>query len=367
MTSRYQRQILLPQLGKDGQEKLGNSRVLVIGAGGLGSPALMYLAGAGIGKIGIMDDDKVARHNLHRQTLYSEAQLGRPKAECAVEALSSLNPEIEYASYHQKISLSAGHDVFPDYDLIIDGTDNFEAKFLINELCVHHCKPLIYGSVQGFEGHCGVFCGKPDWPCYACLVPERPKANIMNCAEAGILGPVAGLVGTMQALEAIKYFCGLPTLAGRLWVWDGIAQKNTVFEVPKSPVCNACTSFGKEMRNHKRCHSRGVPGNAVKIAEISPAEAMDQDAVFIDVREDEEWQAGHIKEARHYPLSKMLTDPDKIPRELNDLTKERALILYCQKGIRSLHAADLMASKGFANLFSMRGGYSEWTRTKSEK
>lgn len=238
---RYGRQMLLPQVGKEGQLKLKNAKVLIIGAGGLGSPVSLYLAGAGIGTIGIADMDVVDITNLHRQILHDMDSLGTPKAESAKKRLMSFNPEVKINTYNMEITENNIGDLIGNYDFIVEAVDNFEGKFLINDACVAAKKPFCHGGVLGFLGQALTYVpGKG--PCYRCIFGEAPKeGSVPSCREAGILGPVAGIIGSIQAMEAVKYFLGMEGLTGKMFIVDGITMETRIAGFPKSnPRCRAC-------------------------------------------------------------------------------------------------------------------------------
>lgn len=344
---RYARQTILPEIGRHGQKKISGSSVLCIGAGGLGSPALLYLAAAGVGRIGIVDFDTVDETNLQRQIIFGTDQTGQNKAVAAGRRLKSLNPEIKADIYPEKLTGTNAETLFSSYDVIIDGTDNFAAKFLINDTAVKTDKPFIYGSVLGFEGQLAVFNDK-DGPCYRCLFPERPAQHIPNCADAGVIGAVAGLIGTAQAMEAIKLIVGhesFKPLSGKLWILDTRTMDNRILELHKSPECTVCSQPKEAIM---------LPEDS-NISEIEPEEAQKCTAdLFIDVRELDEWDAGHIEEARHLPLSQLMEG--NIPT----LPKDQTLIIYCKKGKRGESACQILKARGYTNIKNMTGGYDAW-------
>ena len=240
--NRYDRQIRLPEIRQEGQDKLLKVSVLCVGAGGLGSPALLYLAAAGVGQIGIVDFDRVDESNLQRQILFDTEAVGKPKVLEAARRLKALNPTIHIESYDEELNTRNAARLFPQYDVIIDGTDNFETKFLINDAAVKFGKPWVYGAIQGFDGQASVFNYKGG-PCYRCLYPEKPKGRIMNCAEGGVIGAVAGLIGVTQALQAIQIISGhenFEPLSGRLMTLDTRTMHTRILALKKNPECAAC-------------------------------------------------------------------------------------------------------------------------------
>lgn len=349
--NRYARQTALPEIGPEGQEKLLRASVLCVGAGGLGSPALLYLAAAGIGRIGVADFDAVDESNLQRQVLFTAEAVGQSKAVQAKERLQALNPAITIETYEDGLNAENAPDLFQSYDLIIDGTDNFETKFLINDAAVKYGKPWVYGAIQSFDGQASVF-NAHHGPCYRCLYSAPPKARIANCAEAGVIGAVAGMIGVTQALQAIQLIVGhesFKPLIGKLWTLDTKTMETRLLTIPKNPDCPICS------RDKENIVLQYKPPVCGFVPEISPEQARENaDGLLIDVRELGEWKCGAIAGAQHWPLSQALEGI--IP----DLPQDREIILYCQKGIRSLQAARILKEKGFSDIYSLTGGYDAW-------
>jgi molybdopterin/thiamine biosynthesis adenylyltransferase/rhodanese-related sulfurtransferase len=347
--SRYSRQTVLSEIGDVGQEKISAASILCVGAGGLGCPALLYLAAAGVGRIGIIDFDTVNETNLQRQVLYTTDQIGKNKAVAAKERLLALNPGITVETYAEELNGGNAEKLFSNYDMIIDGTDNFAAKFLMNDVAVKMDKPFIYGAILGFAGQVSVF--TPGGPCYRCLFPDAPE-NVPNCAEAGVIGAVAGIIGMTQAMEALKIIVGhtsFDPLTGKLWTIDLRTMENKILSLQKNPACPVCSKGKSEIMPS---YSSPVCGS---IPEITPAQARDnKTALLIDVREREEWDTGYVAGARHVALSALMQG--KIP----DLPTEGDIILYCQKGKRSQKAAEILRSQGYLNVSSVSGGYDAW-------
>lgn len=352
-TNRYARQTILPEIGITGQEKISRASILCIGAGGLGCPALLYLAAAGIGRIGIVDFDMIDETNLHRQILFTMSDIGRNKAIAAKERLHAINPSIIIESHPIQLSKKNAERLFADYDLIIDGTDNFSAKFLINDVAVKCGKPFIYGSVLGFEGQVSVF-GTPDGPCYRCLFPEAPKSHIPNCAEAGVIGAVAGVIGTAQAIEAIKIIAknkNLTPLSGKLWTLDTRTMSNRLLSLAKNPDCPLCSQRKEDIM------IKTTPLFCAPVAEITPEETrQNKTAILIDVREQDEWDAGHIDTAKLVPLSGLAQG------QMPDLPKDCEIIIHCQRGKRGVQAAQILKENGYTNVSNMCGGYEAWLK-----
>jgi len=359
-TQRYDRQIILPEIGSTGQKKLSSARVLCIGAGGLGCPALLYLAGAGIGTIGIVDFDTVSLSNLQRQVLFTTEDQGQSKAQAARSRLADLNPDIEIKAYDTELTSDNILDLFADYDIILDGTDNFPAKFLINDAAVKLGKPVVYGAIQGFDGRVSVF-GWRDGPCYRCLHPKPPESTIMNCAEAGVIGAVAGIIGTVKALEAIKIIVGDVTfqpLSGRLWMCDTRSMDTRTLTIPKQADCPVCS---KKPDDIKLTYTSPVC-QVNDITEISCQDPLIDQAMLVDVREQQEWDKGHIADAVHLPLSEL----QKNPAQFKPPENGQKTVLYCQKGMRSLKAAEILTNAGFSDLYSLKGGFESWCQARSD-
>lgn len=354
--NRYSRQICLPEIGEDGQRKLSSASVLCIGAGGLGAPALLYLAAAGVWRIGIIDFDRVDKTNLQRQVLYTEQDVGQPKAEAAARRLKALNLEIIIESYTQELNVETANHLFPLYDIILDGTDNFETKYLINDAAVKYGKPWIYGAIQRFDGQASVF-DAAHGPCYRCLFPHPPKAQIMNCAEAGVIGAVAGLVGVTQAMQVIQMITGsaaFEPLIGKLWTVDMRTMQTHTLALSKNSQCPAC-SISAEAVKLSYVSPQCAAHSEVSVAQVKGMKNL----YLIDVREKEEWDTGHIEGAHHWPLSRMVNG------ELPELPANQEIVFYCQRGQRSMKALTLIVAlsgvKNTSPIFSMQAGYEGWT------
>lgn len=349
---RYHRQQL--QIGEAAQRKLAHAKVLVVGAGGLGCPALLYLAGAGIGTLGVIDHDSVTLSNLHRQVLFTMDDLGRNKAETAKTRLAALNPDITLHAYAEGLTAENAIGLFAAYDLILDGTDSFAATYLINDAALKLGKPVVYGAMQGSEGRVALF-GTAAGACYRCLYPQPPQATIQNCAEAGIIGALAGIIGASMAMEAIHTLIGTPALAGRLWMLDTATMDSRTLALPQRTDC---------LCSHPRASI--VPEYAspsCAAAEVEEITAKDVgDALLIDVREREEWDAGHIANAQHLPLSAIQQNADCfVPYQ------GKNVVLYCQRGSRSRNAAGMLLRAGFSDIRSLAGGIEAWPHAASRK
>jgi molybdopterin/thiamine biosynthesis adenylyltransferase/rhodanese-related sulfurtransferase len=359
---RYSRHILLPQVGEEGQRTLKQSRALIVGAGGLGSPVALYLAAAGVGTLGLVDFDVVDLSNLQRQILHGSAGIGSPKIDSARDRLRDINPNVHLEAHGTRLTSGNALDIARDYDLIIDGTDNFATRYLVNDTSVLLGIPNVYGSVYRFEGQASVF-GAPDGPCYRCLFREPPPPHLIpSCAEAGVLGVVPGLVGTIQATEAIKILLGVgATLVGRLLMIDAMTMAFRTLEIRRDPECPACGTreITQLMDYDELCGdvaTNETSTNAVK--EIQPSQLAQrlrrgEKLEIIDVREPYEWQIGHIPGARLVPL-------DRIAEEIPRLDKRRETILYCKVGGRSMKAAQQLANAGVADVRNLAGGILRW-------
>lgn len=350
--TRYSRQTVLSEIGEEGQNKLKKSSVLCIGAGGLGSPILLYLVAAGVGHIGIVEFDVVDISNLQRQILFNTQDIGKPKAHCAKNHLHLLNPDVQIEIFPEGLNEQNAEHLFRQYDIILDGTDNFETKYLINDTAHKCAKPWIFGAIQGFDGQVSVF-DTHTGPCYRCLYPAPPKTPIQNCAEFGVIGAVAGLIGITQAMQALQLIIkhtSFEPLIGKLWTIDTRTMHTHVYSIQKRADCSVCS---KEAHHITLNYASPVCGI---IHELTPEQiSMRQpNAILIDVREQEEWDEGHIEDAILIPLSELRAG--KIPA----LDTNIEIILYCQRGIRSKQAAAILRGEGYLNTYSMSGGYEEW-------
>ncbi|HSK28526.1 MAG TPA: HesA/MoeB/ThiF family protein, partial [Candidatus Limnocylindria bacterium] len=346
-SNRYSRQTILPEIGETGQERIGAAHVLIVGAGGLGCPSLLYLTAAGVGAIGIIDDDNVDVSNLQRQVLFDTKDAGRSKAKAAKKHLEIRNPDISITCFPERLDVSNALQIMGGYDVIVDGTDNFAAKFLINDAAVKLGKPVVYGSILGFEGHASVFWAK-EGPCYRCLYPAPPAGYVPNCAEAGVIGALAGIVGSVQSMEVIKLLTGgeaLRPLIGKLWVTDARTMQTSNFAIPKNPACPVCS------RHPEDIILKDEPQLCVAaMREVSIKDVGDH-ALFIDVREKDEWDAGHIEGAVHLPLSALMAGKKA------ELMKANAYVVYCAKGARSLKAIEILEAQGIHGALNLKGGY----------
>ncbi|HEY0945091.1 MAG TPA: molybdopterin-synthase adenylyltransferase MoeB [Opitutaceae bacterium] len=377
--ARYSRHVLLPELGVAGQEKLKAARILVIGAGGLGSPAALYLAAAGVGTLGITDFDRVEAHNLQRQLLHSDATIGQPKVSSAAARLRATNPHIRVIEHPEGITADNALALFESYDVIVDGTDNFSTRYLNNDAAVLARRPLVYGSIFKFEGHVAIFAPHLGGPCYRCLFPEPPPAGaVPNCGEAGVLGALCGVIGSLQALEALKLVAGFgQPLVGRMLTYDALAQTFRTLKLARDPECPVCGPKPAIRELHAEaytsiCATAPTPPSAATSSmtdsayplEISVedtqrllAEQPDR-VLLVDVREPYEVEICRIDGAEHIPLR-------QIPEHVETLPKDRHILVHCHHGGRSLRVTEFLRSRGYPAVSNVAGGIDAWaTRIK---
>ncbi|MGQ0640395.1 MAG: molybdopterin-synthase adenylyltransferase MoeB [Gemmatimonadaceae bacterium] len=355
--SRYSRHLLLPEVGKAGQQRLKDARVLVVGAGGLGSPALLYLAAAGVGTLGVVDDDAVDVSNLQRQVLYGTSSVGHHKTAAAAERLGDLNPHVTVVRHAERLSSANALDLFRVYDVVVDGTDNFATRYLVNDACVLTGKPNVYGSIFRFDGQASVFC-TDEGPCYRCLYPESPPPGLVpSCAEGGVLGVLPGLIGVVQATEALKLLLGVgDTLVGRLLLVNALAASFRSVRVRRNPACPACGTH--EIRALQDYDAWCGAFQPEIVPEISPRElaaraARGEAIQLVDVREPHEWELVHVTGARLMPLA-------SLDSEWHTLDATRELYVYCKGGVRSARAVAELRKRGFDRAYSVTGGILRW-------
>ncbi len=361
---RYSRHLIMPEVGMAGQRKLKEASVLCVGAGGLGSPLLLYLAAAGVGHIGLVDFDVVDESNLQRQIIHGTSTLGKPKMESAKQRLLDLNPFIEITGYEEPLTSANAMDIIPHYDVVADGTDNFQTRYLTNDACVMLGKPNVYGSIFRFEGQASVFYAK-EGPCYRCLFPEPPPPGLVpSCAEGGVLGVLPGVIGTIQATEVVKLIIGQgEPLIGRLLLYDALEMSFTTLKLRKNPDCVVCSDHPTITQLIDYDQFCGVVSHEVEAErglEITVKELKAQlehdgkDLVVLDVREPHEWEISHLDFARLIPKN-------DLPDHLNEFDQTKEYVLHCKSGVRSLEAARLMKAAGF-RVKSLRGGINAWAR-----
>ena len=364
---RYSRHLIMPEMGMDGQRKLKQSSVLCIGAGGLGSPAAMYLAAAGIGRLGIVDFDVVDYSNLQRQLLHTTNDVGRTKLESAREKVVALNPHVQVDTYEEALSSENAMRLFKGYDVILDGTDNFPTRYLVNDACVLSGIPNAYGSIFRFEGQASVFATK-EGPCYRCLYPEPPPPGLVpSCAEGGVLGVLPGVIGVIQATESIKLLTGIgEPLIGRFLIYDALKMKFRELRLKKDPECPVCgpnPTVTKLIDYDQFCgvtpaHATDNAGGTVSDWEITPVELKKKlDAgetpLILDVREPNEYQINRIPGSTLIPLG-------ELPRRYQELPRDREIVAQCKMGGRSAKAMDFLKTVGFTNVKNLKGGILEW-------
>jgi len=364
--ARYSRHILLEPFGIPGQQKLKAARVLVIGAGGLGSPAALYLAAAGIGTLGLADFDAVELHNLQRQILHDDASIGQLKTESARLRLESANPLIRVATHNQGITRENAAEVFAGYDVILDGTDNFSARYLNNDAAYFARRPLVYGSVYKFEGQVAVFDPHAGGPCYRCLFPEAPDpGTVPSCGEAGVIGALCGVIGSLQALEVIKLITGVgDPLQGRLLTYNALTQAFATLVLPKDPGCPLCgeqPTIKDLSASAPTCAVAPAPAlmSSLYPLELSVHEtkALQQSApdrtTIIDVRESFELDICRLPGAEHIPMR-------QIPEHLDTLPRDKHLLILCHSGMRSLRVTEFLRARGFEAVSNITGGIEAW-------
>jgi adenylyltransferase/sulfurtransferase len=360
---RYSRHLILPEFGLEAQRRLKGSSVLLVGAGGLGSPLGLYLAAAGVGRLGIVDFDVVDATNLQRQVIHGTGDVGRPKLDSARDRIQDLNPNVHVETYETRLTSANALDIAADYDVIVDGTDNFATRYLVNDTSVLLGKPNVYGSIFRFEGQASVL-ATAEGPCYRCLFREPPPPGLVpSCAEGGVLGVLPGLVGVIQATETIKLLTGVgEPLIGRLLLIDALSMKFRTLKLHRDPLCPACgTREIRSLQDYERfC---GLDADAVhegELAELLPTElserlAQGHDIDLIDVREPQEWALGHIPSARLIPLG-------TLPSALAALDSARDVVVYCKGGVRGARAARALQAAGFRRVWNLTGGILRWSK-----
>jgi sulfur-carrier protein adenylyltransferase/sulfurtransferase len=360
---RYSRHLIMPEVGMEGQLKLKQAKVLCIGTGGLGAPLGLYLAAAGVGRIGLVDFDSVDFTNLQRQVLFETTDVGRPKIEAAAERLRNLNPDIHIDTFETRLTSDNALDILKDYDVIVDGTDNFPTRYLVNDACILLGKPNVYGSIFRFEGQITVF-GYSGGPCYRCLYPEPPPPGLVpSCAEGGVLGVLPGIVGTIQAAETLKLVLGKgEPLVGRLLLFDALAMRFRELKLRKNPECPVCgehPTVTKLIDYAEFCGVRGeeVPTTVTNVPEITPRELKSRldrgDDVFIlDVREPHEYQICNL-EGKLIPLG-------ELSRRAAELDSSREIVAHCRSGKRSAEAVEFLRQAGFRKIWNLKGGILAW-------
>lgn len=363
--ARYSRHLILPEVGMEGQKKLKQAKVAMIGAGGLGAPVGLYLAAAGVGRVGIVDFDVVDASNLQRQVIHGTKDLGRKKLDSAADRMRDINPNIRIDKYEVGLTSENAFDILGDYDLVIDGTDNFPTRYLVNDACVLLKKPNVYGSIFRFEGQATVFAYE-DGPCYRCLYPEPPPPGLVpSCAEGGVLGILPGLIGVVQATEAVKLILGIgETLKNRLLLYDALNMKFRELKLRRDrdcPVCGDHPTVTKLIDYQQFCGVAPQPAqaaaaddSAVTAAELKQKLDRHDKFTLIDVREPHEFEIGRIPGSKLIPLG-------QLPQRLSELDPEGEIVAHCKSGARSQRAVDLLKEKGFKRVRNMTGGILAWS------
>ena len=366
---RYSRHIILPEIGVEGQEKLRAAKVLIIGAGGLGSPIALYLAAAGIGKLGLVDFDKVDLSNLQRQILHTEDMIGRPKLDSARVRIQGMNPDVEVQTFETRITSENAMDIIRDYDIVIDGTDNFPTRYLVNDACVLLGKTNIYGSIFRFDGQVTVFQPKTG-PCYRCLYPEPPPPGMVpSCAEGGVLGILPGAIGVLQATEAVKLIVGKGTsLVGRLMIYDALNMKFREVKLMKDPKCPVCSEeptikqlidyeefcgMKNQMTPQQVAQQLGI--GSVTVEELDVKLKGKEKFFLLDVREPFEYEANHFDEATLIPLGELQSRLDELKPH-----QSQHMVIHCARGGRSLSACIFLKESGFQQVSNLEGGMMAW-------
>lgn len=372
--NRYSRHLVIPEVGIEGQQKLKRASVLVVGAGGLGSPVIQYLAAAGVGTLGVVDFDEIDKSNLQRQILFSTADVGQFKADVACERASSLNPEIVVRKHRVRLNSENIVELFENYSIIVDGSDNFETRYLVNDACVLLRKTNVHGAVHRFDGQVSVF--SPQGPCYRCVFSEPPEPGaVLNCAEAGVLGVLPGIIGAIQATECIKNILALgSSLVGRLLLVDALDMTFRTISLKRNSECTTCGDAseiktpGDLAAKHSSLESLCASTQAVQnparqqlaawelAQELANAEksANSEELLLIDVRELHEYNHSHLHDAVHFPLSSLAQSLHVIPKEAN-------VVVYCKSGARSLKAAEILQEAGVQRVRNLSGGLKAWS------
>jgi molybdopterin/thiamine biosynthesis adenylyltransferase/rhodanese-related sulfurtransferase len=368
---RYSRHLLIPEVGLEGQRKLKASSVLVIGTGGLGSPVSLYLAAAGIGHIGLVDFDVVDRSNLQRQVIHGTSTVGKLKVESARAKLVDLNPDIQIDIYNDPFTSENAMRIAKDYDILIDGTDNFATRYLTNDVCVFLGKPNVYGSIFRFDGQLSVFYAK-EGPCYRCLFPEPPPPGLVpSCAEGGVLGVLPGTIGTLQATEAIKVLLGIgEPMIGKLLLYNALDMSFDFVKLKKNPQCRVCGPNAdiKELIDYEefcgvpgRDHDEGSAGASWDITAVELAEQVKGNHLkLLDVREPHELEISALPNAVNIPLG-------QLAGRLSELDSAQEMVIFCKAGTRSARALELLVSAGFKKVKNLRGGINAWAKDVDTK
>lgn len=370
---RYHRHLILPGVGEAGQRRLKAARVLLVGAGGLGSPAALYLAAAGVGHLGLIDEDVVELSNLQRQVLHGTRDVGRAKVASAEDTLRDLNPHVDITTFHARLTSANAMEILGAYDIIVDGSDNFQTRYLVNDACVLLGKPNVYGSVSRFDGQASVF-GVAGGPCYRCLFKEPPAPGLIpNCAEGGVFGVLPGMIGVIQATEAIKIITGAgDPLVGRLLLVDALRMRFRTIEIARDPECRVCGTHeltalidydlfcGTSAVTHPSPgETDEVENDLADVGEITPRRLDARlrggaTLTVLDVRERYEWAIARLPDARLVPLG-------SLPQAVHSLDRQAEIVVYCHHGARSAAAVTWLQDQGFAAVLNLAGGIDRWS------
>ncbi|MFN8418021.1 MAG: molybdopterin-synthase adenylyltransferase MoeB [Anaerolineae bacterium] len=368
---RYSRHLIMPEVGIQGQKKLKAASVLLIGTGGLGSPTALYLTAAGIGRIGLVDYDVVDETNLQRQIIHYSSDVGKTKLDSAAAKLSDINPYLVIEKHNTPLTSENALEILKDYDVIIDGTDNFPTRYLVNDACVILGKPNVYGSIFRFEGQLSVFYAK-EGPCYRCLFPEPPPPGLVpSCAEGGVLGILPGTIGTLQATEAIKLILGIgKPMIGRMLLYDALNMSFDQIKLRKNPNCPVCGEHPTVTELIDYEDFCGVPAHdrseykeksaqqhvrSIGVHDLKARLDAGSDVVIVDVRDPHEWEISNIEGSLHIPKSQALARKDEIPRD-------REVVVQCRTGVRSRDVIVMLQKEGYTNLVNLAGGINAWAR-----
>ena len=355
---RYRRHLALSEIGAAGQEKLKGARVLIVGAGGLGSPAALYLAAAGCGTLGLLDCDRVDLSNLQRQVLFDSTLLGESKAEAGRAQLAALNPEVRIIAHALELRASNVRELFAQYDLVLDGTDRLSARYLINDACVILRRPLVSAAIHRFEGHLMTYVPERG-PCYRCLFPQAADGMVANCAEAGVLGVLPGVLGTLQATEAIKLIAGVgEPLTGRLLTYDALEMRFTEFKVARRRDCAVCGDAPTITEPQDMPSNAATPEGLRRLTAAALHELLQrgEKPLLVDVREDAEFAAGHLEGARHIPLG-------QLPQRLAEIDPQADPVFICRSGGRSMAACQMALRANIRSPANLEGGMLAWAAT----
>jgi adenylyltransferase/sulfurtransferase len=372
--ARYSRHLILPEVGMEGQQRLKAAKVLCVGTGGLGAPLLLYLAAAGVGTLGLVDFDTVDASNLHRQVIHSTPDIGRPKLDSAADKLNALNPDVKIVKHNTMLTSANAMEILADYDIVADGTDNFQTRYLVNDASVLSGKPNVYASIFRFEGQASVF-GAPDGPCYRCLYPEPPPPGLVpSCAEGGVLGILPGLLGVIQATEVVKLILNVKDkgtgepLIGRLLLVDALGMRFRELKLRKNPDCPVCgthptvtklidydqfcgiTPPAKETTQVANVQN-GVP--QIGPEELKRRQTAGEDVFVLDVREPHEYQIANIG-GHLIPLN-------DLPKRISELDREKNIVVQCKSGGRSQRGAEFLQQQGFTHVENLAGGITAWS------